>query len=109
MTVQGVPILVLDTNVLIAALLSPDGPPGAILRLLLAGDARIAYDARILAEYKEVARRPKFKFVPGLVDAVLDALVGDGLCVTATPLLVSLPDADDEPFLEVAVAAGALS
>lgn len=106
MTDQSAPVLVLDTNVLIAALLSPHGPPAAILRMLLAGHARLAYDARILVEDREVAAGPKFNLELGLVEAVLDALATDGLSVTSTPLPGRLPDPDDEPFLEAAIAVG---
>lgn len=80
--------------------------PAAILRILLAGRARIAYDARLLGEYREVSERPKFGFDPSLARQVIDGLVAEGLEVVAVPLPRSLPDPDDDPFLEVALAAG---
>ncbi|MEN6565052.1 MAG: hypothetical protein ABFC57_01980 [Veillonellales bacterium] len=39
--------IVLGTNVLVAGLISPFGPPAQILRLLTAGKLSICYDARI--------------------------------------------------------------
>ena len=47
--------IVLDTNALVSGFLSPHGPPGAILRSVLAGSISVCFDERILAEYP---RRP---------------------------------------------------
>ncbi|MBE0618826.1 MAG: putative toxin-antitoxin system toxin component, PIN family, partial [Proteobacteria bacterium] len=57
-------IIVLDTNVLVAGLLSPFGPPGQIARMVSSEDLHLCVDARILSEYAEVLRRPRFGFAP---------------------------------------------
>lgn len=103
---EDAPVLVLDTNVLISGLLNPHGVPATILRMAVAGEVKLAYDARILAEYRDVVRRPRFKLDLRLTEEILDALVAEGMRVTSTSPRVSLPDPDDEPFLEVAAAAG---
>lgn len=95
-------IVVLDTNVLVSALLSPFGPPGQILDLILDGELRLAYDDRILAEYRQVLARARFGFDPRAVADLLDYLVATGEPVNAHPLAESLPDPYDLPFLEVA-------
>jgi len=100
-------IVVLDTNVLVSALLNPLGPPAQILGLTLIGELTAAYDARLMAEYREVLRRKEFGFSRRRVAEVLDALEQDGHPLTARPLSVRLPDPADEPFLEVAAAARA--
>lgn len=97
--------IVLDTNVLVAGLLSPFGPCGEIVRMVSSGELALGVDARILTEYKEVLGRPKFKFEKEKVAAVLDYVEVHGLTVASSPLPRSLPDVDDEPFLEVAIAA----
>lgn len=101
-------IVVLDTNVIVSALLSPFGPPGRILDLVLAGLLRPAFDDRILAEYRQVLNRPRFAFPAADIAAVLDYFVAYGQAVVALPLNRALPDADDLAFLEVAAAAGAV-
>ena len=101
-------LVVLDTNILVAALLSPFGPPARVLDLVLSGDLRAAYDDRLLAEYREVLARPKFSFAPAEVAVVLAYLEADGERVTARPLACDLPDPDDLPFLEVAAQVGAV-
>lgn len=97
--------IVLDTNVLVSALLSPFQAPGRILDLVLAGKVRLAYDDRILAEYRAVLLRPKFGFDPRHIEELLDECVGAGQAVLAPPLVLDLPDRADAIFVEVAVAA----
>ena len=94
--------VVLDTNVLVAGLLSEDGPPGWIVDLVLAGDLEPAFDNRILAEYREVLVRPELKLPHKPVGALLESLERFGLNVTVLPWKHALPDPDDEPFLAVA-------
>ncbi|MFA9478782.1 putative toxin-antitoxin system toxin component, PIN family [Phycisphaerales bacterium AB-hyl4] len=101
--------IVLDTNVLVAGLLSPNGPPAQVLQLLLSERVRLCYDARILGEYREVLARPRFGFDPEAVAEVLTFLEQTGELVAAVPLGVVLPgavlpDPDDAMFLEVAAA-----
>ena len=99
--------IVLDTNVLVAALLSPNGAPAAVLRLILSGGAVLCFDTRMLCEYREVLRRDKFGFERALTDELLEFLESEGELVAAVPLRLSLPDAADEMFLEVGAAGGA--
>ena len=96
--------IVLDTNVLVSALLSPFGPPGEILRLITTGLIRVCHDARILCEYRQVLLRPAFPFGRFQVESLLDQIEADGVPVAALPLAQRLPDPDDEAFLEVGLA-----
>jgi putative PIN family toxin of toxin-antitoxin system len=96
--------IVLDTNVLVSGLLSPLGPPGRILDLIISGALTLLHDDRLLAEYRTVLRRPRFGFAPADVEALLAFLRAEGEPVPSPPLDVVLPDLDDLPFLEVAVA-----
>lgn len=96
--------IVLDTNVLVSALLTPFGPPGRVLDMVLAGEVQILYDDRIATEYGEVLTREKFGFAQGEVEDLLAFLKAEGELVLASPLNVGPPDPDDAMFLEVAVA-----
>ena len=97
--------VVLDTNVLVSALLNPFGPPARVFDLLMTGNLQLTFDDRILAEYREVLARPRFGFDLDDVGELLEYLQVGGELVAASPLSNPLPDPDDEPFLEVAVAA----
>jgi putative PIN family toxin of toxin-antitoxin system len=100
--------IVIDTNILVAGLLSPFGACGEIVRMVSAGELTLSFDARILSEYNQVLRRPRFGFEEEKVTAFLDYIVYHGRVVASSPLSRSLPDPDDEPFLEVALASQAV-
>jgi putative PIN family toxin of toxin-antitoxin system len=100
--------IVLDTNVLVAGLLSPFGACGEIVRMVSSGELALSFDARILSEYQEVLRRPRFGFEEEKVAVLLDYIVHRGQAIATSPLSHSLPDTDDEPFLEVTLASQAV-
>ena len=95
--------IVLDTNVLVSGLLSPQGAPATVLRSVMAGSVSICFDERILSEYRRVLARRKFDFDPERVAVLLEFLEATGEPVLAPPLNVSLPDPSDQAFIEVAV------
>lgn len=97
----------MDTNVLVSGLLSPFGPPGEIVRMISSGRLSLCFDARILAEYREVLGRPKFPFGAAEVQALLDQITGEGHVVAGHSLPIKLPDRFDQPFLEAALAGDA--
>jgi putative PIN family toxin of toxin-antitoxin system len=99
--------IVLDTNVLVSALLSPHGAPARILDLVLAGSVTVLFDDRIFAEYEEILARPKLQIPASESTYILDFLVSEGTLVSPSPLALELPDLDDLPFVEVASAADA--
>lgn len=99
--------IVLDTNVLVSALLSPHGPPARILQLILAGKVVPCFDVRILDECRRVLPRPKFAFDVRHTNELLDFLESTGETVLSVPLQNPLPDADDHAFLEAALAGAA--
>lgn len=99
--------IVLDTNVLVSGLLSPWGAPAVVVRLAVAGELQLAVDPRIVDEYREVLSRPRFGFDPEDVRTILEHLTRESRWVSCRPLPTTLPDPDDEVFLEVALAAGA--
>jgi len=98
--------IVLDTNIVVSGLLQSQGNPAQVLTLVLLGAIRVCHDKRILAEYPEVLSRPRFKFDPQHVREVLTKLEMDGSPINASDQQdLNLPDADNEPFLAVALAA----
>ena len=94
---------VFDTNVVVAAHLSPFGTPARLLGEVYASRLRMAYDFRIFAEYQEVLSRKKFALPQTALKAFLRILQDQELVIPA-PLKTVLPDPDDQMFLEVAAA-----
>lgn len=95
--------IVVDTNVLVSALIRSEGIPARILDLILSGQVKIILDHRIYAEYQDVLLRPEFGFAPEPVDNLLDFLLQYGERVYTISTSVVLPDAYDGKFLEVAI------
>ena len=94
-------VWVVDTNVLVSAALTAGGTCDRVMRLAIDGKVRLAWSAQMLAEYRDVLARPKFKFSPAVVTSLLSAF---GPVDQVTPSLApALPDADDEVFLAVAL------
>lgn len=99
--------IVLDTNVLVSGLLTPFGTCGDIVRMLTAGEVTLCVDARILLEYDEVLHRPRFSIDSAKADILIEFIRNSSETHAAMVQDISLPDADDNAFLEVALSAGA--
>ena len=94
---------VIDTNVLVSALLSGHSDAATVLLIgkVISGELIPVYSADIMSEYREVLSRPKFKFDKVLTDYLLAAVGRFGLMVEATATGAILPDMKDLPFYEV--------
>jgi uncharacterized protein len=79
----------------------PGSNPGTSTILII--DHKLVYDARILAEYRDVLCRPRLKLNPVHVFHFLEALGGQ-MSVVPERLVAIGPDPDDMPFVEVALA-----
>jgi predicted nucleic acid-binding protein len=75
--------------------------------MVSSGELTLCLDARLLSEYAEVLARPRFGLDQDAVAALLDFIGHAGQTVAASPLPTPLPDPDDEPFVEIALAGGA--
>ncbi len=103
-------IIVLDTNVIISALLSNEGPPAQIIDLWKAGAFDIATSDPLLDEVKRVLGYDKIKKHLGLTPGEVDRLLNGWrtISVVVEPeeeLEVIEDDPDDNRVLECAVAA----
>jgi putative PIN family toxin of toxin-antitoxin system len=101
--------IVLDTNVLIAAICGPRGASRQVVRGCLTGRYQLVMSTSVALEYEEVVRREEIVQQSGLprerLDALLDALFH--VCQWHRVYYLwrpNLPDEDDNLFLELAVA-----
>jgi putative PIN family toxin of toxin-antitoxin system len=95
--------VVLDTNVLVSALINPPGVHAAVLGLVLNGKLTVGYDNRILDEYREVLSRQRFHFKKSLILQLLDYIRQAGEFVAAEPLRIASVSEDGRMFYEVAM------
>lgn len=93
--------VVLDTNVVVSALLNRSSTPGAILGEALDGCVIPLLHDDILEEYSDVLHRPKFKFDRRDVEVALAGLIKRGVFVDAASIEDYVPDPDDAIFYQV--------
>jgi putative PIN family toxin of toxin-antitoxin system len=97
---------VIDTNVIVSALLSSEGNsnPTIVLRETLRGRITPIYNDEILDEYREVLSREKFHLQKENVDTVINHVKRSGLKVERTKVLDEVfPDPKDVVFYEVSM------
>lgn len=92
---------VIDTNVLVSAMLKWSSIPGNIMELVFEGVIIPVLNEEILREYREVLERPKFHWTGEIVDEVIGAIEEIGLYVNADVLDIEMPDPKDRVFYEV--------
>lgn len=95
---------VLDTNVVVSGFLKPHAPPARLLSAFFTRRLRLAYDARMLAEYGEVLARPEFGISHHDFIGFLLMLQASGELLKPSPVSIDLPDLDDLPFIETGLA-----
>ena len=95
---------VIDTNVLISALLKWDSIPGQVVQQTYAHEIIPVFNDSILQEYEEVLSREKFHFPKETVEFLLSRLKAIGESMTTVESLVgNFPDPKDVVFFEVAM------
>jgi len=98
--------LVLDTNVLVSALLHPGRTPDLALAALRARGDLVLYDERLMREYRDVLGRKKFASIdPARTATLLGGIEASGIVVIESPRYTgAMIDDDDRMFVEVALA-----
>lgn len=93
---------VIDTNVLVSALLTRDTSSPTVLtfRKVFTGELIPVLTDQIIAEYRTVLMRPKFRFDPEDVDGLLVAITALGLRVSPSSSGITLKDPADSPFYD---------
>lgn len=97
---------VLDTNVLVSALLGASRMSIPTLVLKAVTDELLIplYNDEIINEYREVLSRKKFPFDPELIETVIRTIIANGLCLERTKVTDGgFPDPKDLIFYEVAL------
>lgn len=106
------PIVVLDTNIVVAALLRSGGSARAVLRSCLNGQYQPVLGPALLAEYEDVLGRTEL-FADSVLSAIERDEVFNGFLTRCRWVEVfyawrpNLPDESDNHLIELAVAAQA--
>ena len=94
---------VIDTNVLVSALLSnnKDSATVQLVKRLIQGELIPIYSEKIIQEYWDVLQRSKFSFKQEVVRKIIETIIKYGVSIEPTPTGDQLPDMKDLPFYEV--------
>lgn len=98
--------IVLDTNVLVSALITRGGQPGRLLDAVKCGDCTLITSAYQIEELKEVLGRDRLKpyIRPEEACDLISNLDLIGVVVTALPDIALSPDPKDDPILAAGIA-----
>mgnify|MGYP001776919012 FL=1 len=91
---------VIDTNVLVSALISkqPQSATVKVVSGIFNGHIKPVYNDEILAEYTEVLHRPKFHLSDDGINSMLDYISHYGIHSDRIPYSGEMPDEKDRPF-----------
>ena len=92
---------VIDTNVIVSAMLKSDSFSALVIKEVLLGNINLLINEDILNEYLEVLSRKKFHFPINAVISLMEEIKKQAIYVDATPLKECLPDPDDAVFYEI--------
>jgi len=98
---------VLDTNVIVSALLSPTGNAALLLGMISNGLLTPVYCRQILDEYMLVLTRPRFGFPKNRIDETLGVFDVFGVLVEPQKSDFSMADESDRIFYDTAMAGAA--
>ncbi len=100
--------VVVDTNVIVRAVIKPTGAVGSVLLHLRQGDYTLLYDQSLLEELVDVLNRPrirdKYRLTQRDIQTVVGLILLRGEAVTVRERIAACRDPKDDKFLEVAVA-----
>jgi putative PIN family toxin of toxin-antitoxin system len=99
--------VVIDTNVIVSALMNVNGIPAKILSLLLSGKIKMLYDNRIIFEYTDVLSRNEFGFPKEIINDLINYFKHDGEFVNSEHIKRKFTDETDKKFYEVYKTSGA--
>ena len=94
--------VVLDTNIIVSACLTPGGAPATIVELALLGEFALCISPDVFSEYREVLARPKFARQRDRIDVLLRGIGEIAVTVTPKNAISASPDENDNRFLECA-------
>jgi uncharacterized protein len=98
---------VLDTNVIVSALLKGEGQEALIFDLAKSRRFTLVVSQALLAEYEAVLRRPEFGFAPRKVKKAMRDIQSQALHANPQTHVHAARDPDDNMVLECALAGGA--
>jgi putative PIN family toxin of toxin-antitoxin system len=99
--------VVLDTNIIVSAALTPSGNASKILALISAKALNLFLSKDIMAEYKRVLNYDKLRIAAETQQKMLERIEIWGVTISPVPSTFSMPDESDRIFYDAAKSVGA--
>lgn len=101
--------VVIDTNVLVSAVLSPNGNPAKVLKIVTDSEEKsLYYSSEIIGEYRKVLSYDKLKIGNEEKTRAIDLIQRIGKRINPTVSTITLPDESDRIFYDTAKECGAI-
>lgn len=94
--------LVIDTNIIVSALLSPDGSAFKVISDVLDGKYTVFITEAIYKEYNDVLHRSKFGFDEDIIVYILSWFRANAIWIEPQESLEYMPDDNDRIFYNTA-------
>lgn len=98
-------LVVLDTNIIVSAIKTPNGKAYSLLEQVLSGKYKLCISSDIMSEYKDVLYRDRLNLDKYLVSYLLSWIVIHGIWIEPLPSeqrKVFMQDESDRKFFDVA-------
>lgn len=95
--------IVIDTNIIVSAVLSPQGNPARVFQFILDNhDVQLYYNVVILAEYEKVLAYERLNISAEKQRIYLDAIKDIGKTINPAKSEIVMPDESDRIFYDTA-------
>jgi putative toxin-antitoxin system toxin component, PIN family len=94
--------IVLDTNIILSAILNGNGQPAKIFDLFLDKEASLYYSEAMIDEYKDVLSRERFKIPKEKVGRVINIIRKLGINIDPITSIFPMTDESDRIFHDTA-------
>jgi len=100
--------IVIDTNILISAILSPKGNSAQIMTLISLNELQLIFCSKILDEYTKVLAYERLKIPVQAQNKIIKGINKLGILIEPPLSTIHLPDESDRIFYDTARASGAI-
>ena len=100
--------IVIDTNLIISSIISPNGKPAMIMKLFFTAEIWTFYCPLILDEYKRVLSYDKFSFAEHTKSGILNAIEKLGIRIEPPKSDIPFTHEPDRIFYDTAKASGSI-
>ena len=101
-------LVVIDTNILVSSVLSPNGSPAQVMILISFKELQPFYCSEILNEYRRVLAYERLNISIQTQNKAIESIINLGILIEPPVSSIHMPDEADRIFYDTAKASGAI-